>query len=325
MQTFTYDIIARVFDGVSEVDLEAPELFGPDQVVEVEQSAAGLVSLNLDAADFSANSGSRIVSQLYVFSPTPGGAGARVAVVDGRVPFRGELQTLVADLDGVDKFFRLRPFVVPQGSLLQIRGFDASPQSVLVRVQVIADPSPEELFKVSCDCAGDGDGDGDGDGILEIANIGGAPGEVWAQTVAQIAELRTLVGVNGATVTTVGDVVQIDGGGGASPVLSASFADNTTLDLPVGTVATDGLIVVDMSLFNTVTNQSQSVRWQFAVSPTDVDIDALQVDSSAASPLTAVLDLSSFISGPSVIARLAGSGPGDNIEVRYTIRSIPRL
>lgn len=161
--------------------------------------------------------------------------------------------------------------------------------------------------------------------VTDGANVGVPPGtgEVFRDKTGTILNFRTLVGVNGATVTTVGDNVEIDGGGATAPVQSASFADNTTLELVVGALATDGQIVVDMSCFNTVSGDQQSIQWVFGVSPFAAAADIVEVPADGVT----LLDIN-FIGlsvGPNVVARLQGIGAGDLIEVRYRVTNIPRL
>lgn len=165
--------------------------------------------------------------------------------------------------------------------------------------------------------------DNSGGGTLDgVQNVGGAPGEVFRDITGTTINLRTLLGVNGATVTTVGDTIEIDGGGGASPVLSDSFLDNTTLDIPVGLLASDGQIVVDMSCTNTVTGEVEGLQWVFGVSSTAAAADIVQTPANGT-----LLDIgfSGLAVGPNVVARLAGTGGGDLIEIRYTVKNIPRL
>jgi hypothetical protein len=163
---------------------------------------------------------------------------------------------------------------------------------------------------------------GGGGDVTDGVNIGGAPGELFKAKLGTLLQFRTLVGVNGAVVSTVGDTVEIDGGGAISPVLSASFLDNATLDLPVGSQATDGQILVDMSLFDAATNRTKAIQWVFAVSSAAVAADIVEVDT--APPGVQVEPSAQAIAG-NVVARLTGTGPGNLVEVRFRVLTIPRL
>jgi len=160
-------------------------------------------------------------------------------------------------------------------------------------------------------------------GISGAQNVGDPPGTglIYRNEAGGVLFLRSLVGVNGATVTTVGDNVIVDGGGGSSPIQSTSFLDNTNIDLPVGALASDGQITVDMSLFDTITGVTKALQWIFAVDPANVSADIVQVDSNA--PI-GVLP-SAAASGANAVCRLTGIGAGNLIEVRYRVNNIPRL
>jgi hypothetical protein len=135
---------------------------------------------------------------------------------------------------------------------------------------------------------------------------------------------RRIEGVNGTLVTQAGDTIQVDGGGGGAPIQSSSFLDNTTLDIPVGFLATDGNVHVDMSLTDTATGLQQSIRWVFGISATSTSADIVQVDADESSPLSQI-DPSAESVGPNAVCRLTGTGVGNLIEVRYRVISIPRI
>jgi hypothetical protein len=160
-------------------------------------------------------------------------------------------------------------------------------------------------------------------GIIGGQNVGSPPGTglIYRNEFGGIIFIRSLVGINGATVTTVGDNVIIDGGGGASPIQSSSFLDNSTLDIPVGSLLLDGQILVDMSLFDTALGITQALQWIFAVDSSGVSADIVQVDSSSSlNVLPSATDV-----GANAVCRLTGTGSGNLIEVRYRVNSIPRL
>lgn len=160
MQTFTYDLLASTFDGLTPVVLGAPEDYGQDQIQEISDVSVGLLNLdvsntNTSPDQFAGNAGDRVVTQLWVRSPAPLPAGSRIAIVDVRDPSVPVLQQVVEDLSGATNRFRLIPFRVPQGSALQVLALGAE----LIRLEVIPNPDPVAVLTV----AGDGDGDGDGD------------------------------------------------------------------------------------------------------------------------------------------------------------------
>lgn len=163
---------------------------------------------------------------------------------------------------------------------------------------------------------------GGGD-ITGAQNVGSPPGTglIYRNESGGIIFLRSVVGVNGATVTTVGDNVIIDGGGGTAPIQSASFLDNSTIDLPIGALASDGQVTVDMSLFDTIQGFTQALQWIFAIDPSGVSADIVQVNSGA--PLDILP--SAVTAGPNAACRLTGVGVGNLIEVRYRVSNIPRL
>lgn len=164
--------------------------------------------------------------------------------------------------------------------------------------------------------------DGGGD-IVGAQNVGAPPGTglIFRDESGGILFLRSLVGVNGATVTTVGDNVVVDGGGGTTPIQSSSFLDNTTIDLPIGALAADGQITVDMSLFDTVQGATLALQWVFAVDGSNVSADIVQVNSGV--PVDVLP--SAVAVGPNAVCRLTGTGSGNLIEVRYRVNNIPRL
>ena len=177
MQTFTYDLTADFFDGLTPLALLAPDGTGADQVEDVSQPAIGLVSLDVSQeqpeGEFSSNSGDRIVTQLYVRAPAPLPPGSAITIIDVRSSTPA-VQRVVEDLTGQTVLFRTVPFRVPQGSVLGITAQGAE----LVRLEVVPDPTLGDLLDVECAFAGDGDGDGDGDCpcvryTATIANQGG--------------------------------------------------------------------------------------------------------------------------------------------------------
>jgi hypothetical protein len=110
-------------------------------------------------------------------------------------------------------------------------------------------------------------------------------------------------------------------GGGAVP-LSFSFNDDVNDSIAVGTTAADGFIQVNMSVFDTVTAAQTSYRVTFGISTTGAAPDILQIDSDV--PVTTVTVGGAAV-GPNVSVLFTGTGPGNLIEVRYTVDTIARL
>lgn len=219
------------------------------------------------------------------------------------------------------------PLVIkaPQGGINQVnilplagQLIDGLPSASLTEDQesVIVKSDGQNWAIIARESTGGGD-------ITGAQNVGAPPGTglIYRDESGGIISLRSIVGVNGATVTTVGDNVIVDGGGGTTPIQSTSFLDNTNIDLPVGALASDGQITVDMSLFDTITGVTKALQWIFAVDPANVSADIVQVDSNA--PI-GVLP-SAAASGANAVCRLTGIGGGNLIEVRYRVNNIPRL
>lgn len=162
-------------------------------------------------------------------------------------------------------------------------------------------------------------------GINDGENVG-VGADVFRDKSGATLFFRRIEGVNGTLVTQNGDTIEVDGGGGGggAPIRSASFLDNTTLDIVVGALATDGSIIVDMSITDTVTSSQQSLRWTFGVNPSSTSADIVQVDADELNPLSQI-DPSAQAVGPSAVCRLTGTGGGNLIEVRYRVITIPRL
>jgi hypothetical protein len=153
-------------------------------------------------------------------------------------------------------------------------------------------------------------------------DAGGVEVQQMNVTVVTLASILNFTGA-GVLVTQTGPneaTINIPGGG-AVP-LSLSFLDNINTSFVVGTTAADGYVQVNMSVFDTVTSAQSSYRVTFGISTTGAAPDILQIDSDA--PVTTVTVGGAAV-GPNVSVLLNGTGPGNLIEVRYTVDTIARL
>ncbi len=127
----------------------------------------------------------------------------------------------------------------------------------------------------------------------------------------------------GVNVSGVGTVATIDIPGIAPTPTTGTFLDNVPLTtVTVGNIGIDGFIQINLSLFNEIDGISQSsYRVTYAVSPTGVDVDILQVDSN--NPLTTVTVSGSAIA-PDVLLVFNGSGVGATIRYSFIPQNIAR-
>lgn len=102
---------------------------------------------------------------------------------------------------------------------------------------------------------------------------------------------------------------------------SASFPDNGTLDLPVGTTAAPGAYFLDVSIRDQATGAVDAYEITAAISDAGAAPGNPKVVPGS-DPVTTV-DPTVVNVGSSVVLRLTGSGPGNTIEVRYRVRFIP--
>lgn len=177
-------------------------------------------------------------------------------------------------------------------------------------------------------------------GIVVITNNGGdddAPVMRWSSEGTNAGTINVFVGdrdptgviaalaagdlyvrTNGtmfqASATGTGSWSQLGTGGGA-PLQTQSFLDNTTQDLNVGTLSTDGTITVELNLHRS-TGENTTYRITISASATDVRDDILQIDSNL--PLTTV-DVSTLQSAGNILVRLTGSGGGVNVDAKYRV------
>lgn len=104
--------------------------------------------------------GNRAISWFWLESPIPGDAGAALEVVDA-VDGTIAVQEQIADLSGLTTFYLNQPFLVPQGSMLRITGFDNdSGEIIKIRFHVayLEDDELLELQGVICACQNTGGG-----------------------------------------------------------------------------------------------------------------------------------------------------------------------
>lgn len=112
------------------------------------------------------------------------------------------------------------------------------------------------------------------------------------------------------------------GGGGGPPLQTRTFDDDQTIDLVVGSAATDACLAIDLALSNEL-GAVTCYRLTFAVSATGIEMDCPQTDSDV--PVDTVLPLPVIVGGQAVL-RLVGSGPGTPTLAAYRVEdSLPRL
>jgi len=158
-------------------------------------------------------------------------------------------------------------------------------------------------------------GGGGGGGFPETQQNGG--------TIVASTQIYNFTGA-GVNVAGAGNTATVNIPGGAAAPLTQAFLDNVTTDITVGSITTDGCIVVHASI-SKVDGESTSYHFMFGVSPTGVGLtgfDCLQSDSD--SPITDITPQAAS-SGPNVLLRLVGSGTGVQSGIAYTVQTIPRL
>lgn len=100
-----------------------------------------------------------------------------------------------------------------------------------------------------------------------------------------------------------------------------TFADNTTLDIVIGSTATPGAYFVEASVRNTVSGEVEAYQVTVGVGASGGAVgNVLRVPGP--SPLYPAVDPSVVDVGASVALRLVGTGAGDLIEVKYRQRFI---
>lgn len=152
-----------------------------------------------EGADRRGAEGFRWIAQFFLVSPVPGNSGALLDIVDA-VDGPAIQQQALDDLSGVSTFSRItRPFMVPQGSLIRISGFDASTTPIRVRtsIQYLADEQILLAQQTLCRCNAN---------PLSLVNVS-------ASRSIQNSDLGTLILVDpgGGTVTLTLDQGQVPG------------------------------------------------------------------------------------------------------------------
>lgn len=99
------------------------------------------------------------------------------------------------------------------------------------------------------------------------------------------------------------------------------FTDNVTTDVTIGSIAADQMVLVDVSILSALGNQT-SYRLQVTVTSTSgLEFDLVQIEPVLAIETVVV---SALVVGPSIVMRLAGSGPGTAMTAVYRIdRTLP--
>ena len=137
---------------VPSSDNEDPQqIYRPD----VEDNV-GLIDVDyvVNAPDQRGARGHRIIHVVWIDSPVVGAAGAAMQVVDA-VDGPPIVQEEVAPLVGLSTFYRDRPFLVPQGSLLRLVGFtNPGPTSIKVRLSIEFTDNLVEAQEAICVCEG---------------------------------------------------------------------------------------------------------------------------------------------------------------------------
>lgn len=99
-------------------------------------------------------SGNRAIGWFWIDSPVAGGGSARLEVVDavdGTITVQEEIQ----NLSGLSTYYNNRPFLVPQGSILRLVGFENdtdTPIRVRFHVAYVNDENLTELQQAICAC-----------------------------------------------------------------------------------------------------------------------------------------------------------------------------
>ena len=112
-------------------NLDPQQIYRPPVVTEGNPDGnLGLIDVDYlvseDGPDKRGARGPRYVSQVWITAPAAGAAGASLDLVDN-VDGTPVLQEQLDDLSGLTTFFRDRPFIVPQGSMLRVSGFTNVP------------------------------------------------------------------------------------------------------------------------------------------------------------------------------------------------------
>jgi hypothetical protein len=92
--------------------------------------------------------GNRFITWMIIRSPNVGVPGASVDIIDPRTT-GDPIQQNIADLNGVALRYIDTPFLLPQGSVIQVDGMTAAPGlPIIVRLQVMAPETPTEFLEI---------------------------------------------------------------------------------------------------------------------------------------------------------------------------------
>lgn len=238
-KTFTIEYsVTGQLDGVTFAPARSrPNTGGYNGVQIYQENVESLGLINLDwqveEKGLRGSKGHRYLVQVLIVGPNPGGANASVELVDATDDSGPPvLLETVGTFVGQTVFYRGAGRFCPQGSILRVNGLDASPGSpIRVRVSSYMLDDAESIAWASLAACVCGQGGGGG-GIDNVANIGGAPGEVFAGIAGTTVLLRTLLGVNGVTVSTNADVIEVSGAGlGPLPFTGTVFNANVVANL----------------------------------------------------------------------------------------------
>ena len=150
--------------------------------------------------------------------------------------------------------------------------------------------------------------------------------ELIGQLGGSLVGARPAVNVTGAGASLVDDPANdrliLDVPGTGVPLQTRAFTDDQTVDLVVGSQASDACVYVDLALSN-ANGEVTCYRLTLSTSPTGVGLDCPETLSD--SPLTTV-EPTAVVSGGQIIVRLVGSGPGTSTAAAYRVSdTLPRL
>lgn len=304
-------LVIGELDGVTP----APELAAPRNTGDVNQiyrpegpvDLLGLIDPDFTPAGPATGISNRLITYIWITGAQAGDPDARVAVVDAEEPSLPILQQLVADMSGQTRLYLPTGVFLPQGSALQIRGLrPPSGGQVKVRlyVDILDDPLATAAALEAICCAAGGGGAGDlpdveENGALVVPDAAFLDFEGAGVSVTALAGPRARITIPG---------------GSLPPLQTASFNDNTTLDLLLG-AQTDGYFAVEANISNGL-GGSLSIRGDVAVSGTGTDASILQIDSDV--PINTIT-FSAVVLAGQVFLRLTGAGPGTPTTVNYRV------
>lgn len=292
--------------GTINVVIPAGENFGrfdPGELTQYMKSYFALVSASvISAVDHVAGS--------FIGIRTPDGPGAAAAKVREMIDLTEE------DAEGIHPITAVFYSQAHEIVLNTVADGSEGPHLIQITLVALDDPSATDGARFAF-IGGLLGATGD---VSNGANVGGAA-EVFKTKAGTVLQFRTIEGINGTVVNQVGDVLQVDGGGG-SPIVTTSFLDDTVTNVAVGDTTTDGYIRVSLSLFNSTLGEQTSYELIYGVSAGGAAFDRLE--SPSPSPISTVT-ITAVVAGSTVNMTFTGTGAGASVVAKYKVDIITRL